>query len=176
MVVSIIAAVARNGVIGRNGGLPWRLKDDMALFKRTTAGRTVISGRKSYESIPERFRPLPGRANIVVTCSPAYDARGASVVGSLDEAIALARANGEVEAFIIGGGQVYREAMDRNLAQRMYLTRVEADPEGDVRFPPFSASDWRELVSWRAGVGNGLTEGAVDSYPFTFSLLERVRT
>lgn len=168
MVVSIIAAVARNGVIGRDGGLPWRLKDDMALFKRTTAGRTVISGRKNYESIPERFRPLPGRTNIVVTGSPwTYDARGASVVGSLDEAIAQARVNGEVEAFIIGGGQVYREAMDRNLAQRLYLTRVDADPEGDVHFPSFPASDWRELVSWR------VAEGADNDHPFTFSLLEQ---
>ena len=130
--VVLIVAVARNGVIGRENDLVWRLKEDMAFFKQTTKGKAVITGRLNYESIPERFRPLPGRQNLVVTRNPDYKAPGAQVVGSIEAALAAAK--GE-EVFLIGGGQIYRQALSAGLVDMAYVTHVDAEPEGDTHFP-----------------------------------------
>jgi len=138
--VSLIAAVAANGVIGRNGGLPWRLKDDMAYFARMTMGKPVVMGRKTYESIPAAFRPLKGRRNIVVTRDPAWQAGEVDVAGSLADALALA---GDGEVMVAGGGQVYAEALP--LAHRLYLTEVHAAVEGDSVFPRINKNEWREV-------------------------------
>ncbi|MBK6626271.1 MAG: dihydrofolate reductase [Flavobacteriales bacterium] len=166
MIVSAIAAVSANGVIGRDGDLPWHLPDDMAFFQRTTRGHCVITGRLNWESIPVRYRPLKHRTNIVVTRNPAYNAPGAVVVDSLEAALDHARALGEPEAFIIGGGQLYREALAKELVHRIYLTRVHAEIEGDTHFPMLDAG-WREV--WRE-------EHPADhhhAHPFTFLRLER---
>ncbi|MBK8499679.1 MAG: dihydrofolate reductase [Flavobacteriales bacterium] len=146
MIVSAIAAVAENGVIGRDGDLPWHLPDDLRFFQQTTRGHHVITGRKNYESIPLKYRPLKDRVNIVVTRSRGYEAPGAVVVHTLEDALAHARLHGETEAFIIGGGQVYREAFDRKLLDRIYLTRVHAQVEGDTSFPVIEGGAWSEIL------------------------------
>lgn len=134
MRTSIIVAVARNGVIGRDNDLVWRLRDDMKFFSETTRGHVVITGRKNYESIPEKFRPLPHRTNIVVTRNTEYTAPGAQVVHSLQAALGAAAAAGASEAFIIGGGEIYRQALECGDVDRVLLTHVDAAPEGDTFF------------------------------------------
>ncbi len=142
--LSLIVARARNGVIGNKGGLPWSLKDDMAFFKRTTMGCPVIMGRNTWESLPQR--PLRGRDNIVLTHDWNYAAEGARVYSSLAPATqaarAIARRIGRMEVFIIGGAGVYARALD--IADRLYITEVDAEPEGDTRMPPFDEFAFEE--------------------------------
>ena len=147
MLVGIYAAVAENGVIGRDGGLPWRLSTDLKQFKTGTMGKPIVMGRKTWESFPKR--PLPGRLNIVVTRDPAYRAEGAEVVNSLQDALALARAKGRCmagadEICVIGGGEIYRQAI--GVADRLHLTCVLALFEGDTVFPTVDPAIW-EMVS-----------------------------
>lgn len=139
MLRSLIVARSRNGAIGKDGGLPWRLPADLAHFKRTTLGHPVIMGRRTWESIG---RALPGRRNLVVSRRPGFVAEGAEVVPSLTEAWrAVAGAD---EAFIIGGAQLYAEALPD--ADRIYLTEVIGEAEGDTFFPALPTQDWRETV------------------------------
>lgn len=138
MEVKLVVAIAENDVIGRDGGLPWRLSTDMKRFKATTMGKPVVMGRKTWESFPKR--PLPGRHNIVITRDRDFRAQGADVVFSLDEALALARADGAAEASVIGGGEIYAQALP--LADRLDVTHVLARIEGDTRFPPIDAETW----------------------------------
>jgi dihydrofolate reductase len=140
MRVSIIVAVAENGVIGRGGKLPWRLSDDLRRFKKLTMGHTVIMGRRTWESIG---RPLPGRQMVVVSRQPDYEATGCQVVPNLDEALEIAQQAGDDEAFVIGGAEVYRLALPR--ADRLYVTRVHANVEGDTRFHEFNLAQWKLL-------------------------------
>jgi len=135
--LTLIVARARNGVIGANGGLPWRLPEDLAFFKRTTMGHPIVMGRKTWESIG---RPLPGRRSVVVTRDRAFTAAGAEVVHSLDEAIA--RCSDADEIFVIGGAQLYAEALPR--ADRLLLTEIDADIDGDTFLPAPAAGDWTE--------------------------------
>ena len=144
--LTIIAAVARNGVIGRDGDLPWRLPEDLRHFKRTTSGHPIIMGRATWESIG---RPLPRRHNVVVTRQHGYSAPGCSVVHSLDEALALAWAE-DAEPFVIGGAGLYAAALP--LASRLVITEVHREVEGDTWFPPFDRAQFRE-VDRRAGDG-----------------------
>ncbi|RYG60455.1 MAG: dihydrofolate reductase [Alphaproteobacteria bacterium] len=139
IMVSLIVAVARNGVIGRQGGLPWHLRDDMKYFADTTRGHTVVMGRKTFESIPEKYRPLPDRRNIVVTRDTSWFAKGVDVVGDLGEAMEKC---GDGEVFVIGGGEIYAQAM--HVADRLYVTEIAAEVEGDVVFPPYIVG-WREV-------------------------------
>lgn len=141
--LSLIAAVARNRVIGKDNQLLWHLPEDMRYFRKTTRGKPVIMGRKTWESLPEAFRPLPGRLNIVVSRAPGYNAPGATLAGSLEEAIEAAGAGADAEeVFIIGGAQLYRQALP--LAARLYLTEIAADFEGDVFFPAIPPGEWKE--------------------------------
>lgn len=142
MIISAIAAVSQNFVIGRNNDLPWNLPDDMKFFMQTTKGHHCIMGRKNYDSIPEKFRPLPNRTNIVVTRQKMFRAPGCIVVNSIDRAVDIARSNGETEAFIIGGADIYRIGM--SVTNRMYLTEIQAEVQGDVFFPSFNRSEWKE--------------------------------
>jgi dihydrofolate reductase len=142
MILSCIAAVAENSVIGRDNDLPWRLSADMKRFKKLTSGRTMIMGRRTFESMD---KPLPNRRSIVLTRDRAYRPSGAVVVHSLQEALELS--GGEQEVFVIGGAGVFREALP--LAQRFYLTRVHADVEGDVRFPEVNFEDWERIEQIR---------------------------
>jgi dihydrofolate reductase len=139
--LSVIAAVARNGVIGKDNALPWHLPADLKHFKALTSGHTVIMGRKTWESLPEKFRPLPGRQNIVVTRNAGYVATGASVVTSLADAMAAAT---DPEAFVIGGAELYQAALP--LADRLQLTEIDMDYEGDTRFPALDPAQWRETA------------------------------
>jgi dihydrofolate reductase len=141
--VSLVAALARNRVIGAGNRMPWHLPEDLRRFKRLTMGAPVIMGRKTYESILEQTgRPLPGRRNIVVTRQPGARWDGCEVAGSLDAALAAAHAAPEV--FVIGGAELYRLALPR--ADRLYLTLLDAEYPGDTLFPEFDAADWRETA------------------------------
>jgi dihydrofolate reductase len=160
MILSCIAAVADNGVIGRGNGLPWRLSADLKRFKQLTTGHTLIMGRKTFESIG---KPLPNRTSIVLTRDRGYRAPGAIVVHDLNEA--LERCKGEQEVFVIGGAAVFREALPR--VTRLYLTRVHADIEGDVHFPEVNLEAWERLeqVSLPADEKN--------NYPTTYEVYVR---
>ena len=146
MKVSLIAAVAQNRVIGKDNDLVWHLPDDMQYFKDTTKGHHVITGRRNYESIPEKYRPLPGRTNIVVTRQTDYPAPGAVVVNSIERALEIASNASDAEPFIIGGGQIYAAALELGLVDRMHITWVEGEFEGDTYFPEFDPKEWT-LVS-----------------------------
>jgi dihydrofolate reductase len=138
-------ARARNGVIGREGGLPWRLSDDLKRFKALTLGKPVIMGRKTWESLPKK--PLPGRLNLVLTRDGSFEAKGALVCETLSEALAIAREqaaeDGAEEVCVIGGAAIFEAVLPR--ARRMYLTEVEAEVEGDVAFPAFDEAAWIEV-------------------------------
>jgi dihydrofolate reductase len=140
-IVSLVVAVAANGVIGRDNRMPWHLPEDLAYFKRLTLGHPVVMGRKTYESILVTLgKPLPGRTNIVVTRQPGFSAPGCTVAASVDAALAAARDADEV--FVIGGAEIYRLALQR--ADRVYLTRIDAAFAGDIRFPALDPAEWRE--------------------------------
>lgn len=135
MTISIVAAVAENGVIGRDGGLPWRLPADTKFFKELTTGHTVIMGRKTWDEIA---RPLRHRRNIVITRNVAWSAEGAERAGSLAKALELA--GGEAQVFVIGGAEIYRQALP--IVDRMYLTHVHTSVEGDTWFPEWDTAAW----------------------------------
>ncbi len=159
MNLSIIAAMSANRVIGRQNSLPWRLPADLARFKRLTMGHPVIVGRKTFEAIG---RPLPGRTMIVLTRRPDYAPEGTLVAHSLEEAIGMAQSD---EVFVIGGEQIYRQALPR--AHRLYLTLVEAQFEGDAVFPEFSRSEWQLVSSEQHSADDK------NPYPYTFLVYER---
>jgi len=143
MIISIIAAVAENQVIGKDNDLVWHLPNDTRYFMNTTKGHHVITGRRNYESIPEKYRPLPDRINIIVTRQPDYQMAGANVVNAIEDGIGLARNNGEEELFIIGGGEIYQQSLD--LVDRLYITEVMANFEGDTYFPKVDYQNWNEV-------------------------------
>jgi len=148
--LQLIFARARNGVIGHNNTLPWHLPEDLAHFKATTLGQPVIMGRKTWDSLPVKFRPLPGRTNIVVTRQPDWQSEGALVVHSLQEAL---QACPEQGPWVIGGAELYRLAMP--LATRVVVTEIDADFEGDA-FAPTLGPEWREQHRETRTAGNGL--------------------
>ena len=158
--VSLIAAIGENSVIGNEGQIPWRLPTDFAHFKRTTLGKPLIMGRKTFESIG---RPLPGRTNIIVTRQQHFAAEGVVVCHSFEEALgratAIAAADGVGEVMVAGGGEIYRQAMP--LANCLHITHVSASPEGDARFPSIDMAVWE--VSFR----HDLSRGEKDSADFT---------
>jgi len=139
--ISLIAAVASNRAIGKGQQLLWHLAEDMRHFRETTRGKPVIMGRKTWESLPASFRPLPGRRNLVVSRNPTYQAPGATLAGSLEDALRAAADAAEV--FVIGGAELYRQALP--LAARLYLTEVAASVEGDAFFPELAPDDWQEI-------------------------------
>ena len=161
-ILSLIAAIARNGVIGIDNRLPWHLPADLKHFKALTTGNTVIMGRKTWESLPEKFRPLPGRRNIVVTRNAAFRAEGALVAASLPAAVALAASG---MAFVIGGAELYAAALP--LADRLDLTEIDADYAGDTRFPERDPKQWRETAREAQADAAGLR--------FAFVSYERIR-
>jgi dihydrofolate reductase len=137
--ITLIVARARNGVIGRAGTLPWRLPEDLAFFKRTTMGHPIVMGRRTWESIG---RPLPGRRNVVVSRQAGFVAAGAEVVPGFDEALRLCAGNPEL--FVIGGAQLYAEALPR--AGRLIVTEIDADFDGDTHWPAPDPAQWREAA------------------------------
>lgn len=161
MIVSMITAMAKQRVIGRNGSMPWHLPADLAHFKRCTMGCPVIMGRKTYDSIG---RPLPGRKNIVLSRSQSLAIESCTVVNSLDEALILVEDDAEV--FIIGGQQLYRQALP--LSHRLYLTHIDAEFEGDTFFPEYSHSDWNQFST------ESYLSDKSNPWPYQFEVLERV--
>lgn len=156
--VYLVAAVAANGVIGRDGGLPWHLPEDLRHFKRLTLGHPVIMGRKTWESLG---KPLPGRENIVVSARPGYEAPGAAVANSLEAALALCAA--EPVAFVIGGQQLFAESLP--IAAGLMLTEIQRDFPGDTWFPEYDRSKWRQAQHE--------AHTAADGTRFDFVLYER---
>lgn len=138
--IAFVVAVARNGVIGAKGDLPWRISSDLKRFKQITMGKPVIMGRKTWESLPKR--PLAGRLNIVITRDGAYEAPGAVVAAGVEEALTAAREANAEEICVIGGSEIFRQFLP--LADRLYLTEVDLAPEGDAVFPPLDFSQWAE--------------------------------
>lgn len=168
MDVAIHAAVAENGVIGSEGGLPWRLSTDLRRFKAGTMGKPIIMGRKTWESFPKR--PLPGRLNIVVTRDRTYRAEGAETAASLEDAIALARIRarcmaGADEICVIGGGQIYAQALP--LADRLHITHVLAKVDGDTVFPPIDAEIWYLVAA------EEIPAGEKDTHATRYAVYER---
>jgi dihydrofolate reductase len=165
--LSIIAAVGENGVIGTGGGMPWRLSTDMQRFKRLTMGKPVIMGRKTFESLG---KPLAGRRNIVVTGNRDFTPEGVTVAPDFEAALTaareFARLDGVDEAMVIGGGQVYRESIPK--VDRLYITHVEAIPEGDTHFPDIDPARWKVASS------EAVSAGPRDSAATTFVIYERV--
>lgn len=157
--IILIAAVARNGVIGIDGELPWSISADLRRFKRLTVGNSVVMGRATFESIGH---PLPDRTNIVLTRNPAYRPDGVEVATSAPEAVAIAEELGGSDIFIIGGAAIYDLFLDR--VDRMELTLVDAEPQGDVWFPKWDPDDWHQVAS----------ESHAGPPPFEFRTLERV--
>ncbi|MFN8863778.1 MAG: dihydrofolate reductase [Flavobacteriales bacterium] len=149
MKVILIAAIGRDLEIGKDNDLLWHLPADMKFFKETTRHHHVIMGRRNYESIPERFRPFPERTNVVISRNPEFEAPGCIVCDSLQKALEIAAQNGEQEAFIIGGEQIYSLALQYELVETMYLTHVDAEfPDAHAHFPEFFEADWtKELLS-----------------------------
>jgi len=163
MIISLVVAASENNVIGKNNQLLWHLPKDMKFFKNVTWAMPVVMGRKTFESMGSK--PLAGRKNIVITRKPGWKAEGVSVVNSVDAAVALATELNYKEIFIIGGGEIYMIAYDR--ANKIYMTRVHAELEGDTYFPVIEKDDWR-LVS---NVDNPADEK--HAYAFSFQLWEK---
>jgi len=143
MIVSAIAALSRNRVIGKNNDLPWRLPDDMKFFMETTKGHHVIMGRKNYDSLLDKYKPLPQRTNIVISRQKNFNAPGCIVLNALEPALEIAKKNSEQECFIIGGAEIYKLAMLNTT--RLYLTEIDAVIEGDTYFPDLNKGDWKEI-------------------------------
>ena len=158
--ISIIVAHSSNGVIGRDDGLPWHLPTDLSRFRELTSGHTVIMGRKTFESLPAAFRPLPNRRNVVLSTTPGYDPDGAEVFGTLEDAL---DACGH-DCFVIGGEVTYRQALP--LTERVYATHVEGEHEGDASFPELHEREWRCVE-----ISEPLSE---NDHRFTFRTYERV--
>jgi dihydrofolate reductase len=147
--IAIVVAHSSNRVIGRDGGLPWLLPGDMRHFRELTTGHNVLMGRRTFQSLPERFRPLPDRRNLVLSSNPDFDAPGAEVFGDLASALAAA----EGDCFVIGGAVTYEEALP--LAKRLYATEIEAEIEGDVYFPEIGGG-WQLVEQSETLSENGL--------------------
>lgn len=166
-ILALVFARARNGVIGKDGALPWRLKSDLALFKATTLFKPVIMGRKTWESLPRK--PLPGRLNIVLSRDGSFEPDQALVCESFTDALQIAREqaveDGAEEVCVIGGAAVFEAAWPK--ARRLYITDVQGDIAGDVSLPLFDEQDWREARR------EAYPAGPDDEYPFIFRVLER---
>jgi dihydrofolate reductase len=160
--IALVAAVARGGVIGRDGTIPWRISEDARRFREVTIGHPVVMGRRTWESLPDRFRPLPGRRNVVVTRNPDWRADGAERAGSLEEALRLLEGSELVS--LIGGAELYAEALP--VADELLLTEIDLEVEGDTFFPDWKRAEFDE-VSREEHVSE-------DGIPFTFVTYERL--
>jgi dihydrofolate reductase len=162
--IVFVVAVARNGVIGRDGQLPWRIASDLKRFKEITMGKPVIMGRKTWESLPRK--PLPGRLNVVMTRHRDYDAEGAVIASGVNEAIEIAVKSGADELCVIGGSEIFREFLPR--ATRIYLSEVDLNPKGDAFFPVVDLLDWQETSR------EIVEPGEKDDAGYTLRILDRI--
>ncbi len=167
MIISLIAALSENKVIGKKNDLPWSLPDDMKYFMQTTRNHHVILGRKNYDSIPEKFKPLPNRTNIVVTRQKDFVAPNCILVKSIAEALKIADDANEKEVFVIGGSEIYKQTLA--VASKLYLTEIKSIIGGDVFFPSFNKNEWLEI--------SRVNHNQIDSrhaYAFDFVIYERI--
>ena len=167
MIISLIVAVAENGVIGKNNQLPWHLPTDMKYFRDTTMGHCVIMGRKNYDSIPLKYRPLDGRTNIVVTRQKDFKAEACVVVNSVEGGLSEAKKKNEPEVFIIGGADIFKQTIA--IADKIYYTKIFHSFDGDVFFPEIDESKWK-LVSKQ-----DMQPDAKNKFPFSFCVYEKVK-
>ena len=168
MITSLIVAIAENNVIGKDNDLIWHLPNDMKFFKEKTLNHHIITGRKNYISIPEKYRPLANRTNIVLTRQSNFEEEGCVVLNSLEEAISYAKNNNESELFIIGGGQIYKEALEKELVDKMYITHVNNTFVGDTFFPKVDSKVWKKVSE---------TDNSVDEkhrYSYSFAVYEKM--
>lgn len=165
MEIAMIAAVAENGVIGKDNDLAWSLPDDMKYFMNTTKGHYIVLGRKNYDSLPPKFRPLPNRTNVVITRQSDLQLEGAHIVNTLEEAFEFCKKNNQEKIFVIGGGQIYKLALP--YADTLYITEVHHSFDGDTYFPEFDKSDWEEV----SREPHGMDERHL--YPFNFVVYKR---
>ncbi len=165
MKISLIVAVSENNVIGKDNSLPWHLPADVKFFRDTTMGHCVIMGRKNYDSIPVKYRPLDGRTNIVVTRQKDFKAEKCVVVHSVGDAIKEASKKGETEAFIIGGADIYRQTIDN--ADRVYYTKIHHSFDGDAFFPEIDAKRWKLTKQ------TDVQPDAKNKFPFSICVYEK---
>lgn len=165
MIISAIVAVAKGGVIGKDNDIPWYLPADLKYFKRTTLDHHIIMGRKCYQSIG---KPLPKRTNIILTRNPFYIVSNCLVAHSLEEALSLAKENGEKEAFIIGGGEIYKKAIP--YLDKIYITDVDLDVEGDIFFPEINWENWEQIACEKH------KPDEKNAYAYSFMVFERKQT
>ena len=165
MIISLIAAVSENNVIGKDNKLPWHLPTDMKYFRDTTMGHCVIMGRKNYDSIPLKYRPLDGRTNIVVTRKKDFKADGCIVVNSIEDALNECKKKNETEVFIIGGADIYNQTI--GLADRIHYTKIQHAFDGDAFFPILKTVEWK-LVSKK-----DIAPDAKNKFPFSFCVYEK---
>lgn len=168
MIVSLIVAIAENNGIGKNNDLLWHLPNDMKYFKEKTLNHHIITGRKNYVSIPKKYRPLVNRTNIVLTRNTDFKEDGCIVKHNLQDALSFALESNDNEIFIIGGGQIYKEALDENLIDRMYVTHVHQSFEADTFFPEIDTTIWKKI--------NELTVEADEKNPYkhSFAVYEKL--
>ncbi len=167
--VAIIAAIGENRELGRNNELLWHLNEDMQFFKQQTRMHYVIMGRKSFESIPKKYRPLPERVNIIISRDPEYMFEECYTFSNIQDAIEMANVNGEYKAFIIGGGEIYKIAMEANLVDEMFLTHVHASfDDADVFFPAIDESKWKKKLV------NSIQSDSLNEFPFDIYHYEKI--
>lgn len=164
MIKSIMVARSDNRVIGKNNELVWHMPADLKYFRETTLGHYVVMGRKTYESVN---KPLPGRTNVIITRQPNYNREGCTVVHTVEDAFSLGERDGQTEIFILGGSQIYERTID--VADRIYLTEIKAEFEGDAYFPEIDATQWEELKREEH------EPDEKNPYPYAFVVLERKR-
>lgn len=168
MIISLIAAIAENLVIGKDNDLVWHLPDDMRYFMKTTLGHCILTGRRNYESIPLKYRPLKNRTNIVVTRQKNYSVGNEVIlVNTVEQGITFARQYGESELFVIGGGEIYQQTLA--IADRLYITEIKASFEGDTYFPEVERSQWKETSRIAHPIDSNHAHG------FDFVVLDRVQ-
>ena len=164
-IILIVAVAKSNNGIGKNNDLLWRLPGDMKFFREQTTGFPIITGRKNYESIPEKFRPLPNRENIIITRQE-IDYPNAFVCNSLKAGLELAKQKNNKKIYIIGGGQIYKQCLEQNLVNKMLITWVEADVEADVYFPSFDKDKWKVSMEKK--------NNPDDKNPYTYTFTEYI--
>ena len=166
--IKLIVAASENNVIGIKNDLPWHLPDDMLFFKKTTKNSIVIMGKKNYLSIPKKFRPLSGRVNIILSRKAGFTAENCLIAHSLEKGISLAKQQKNENIFIIGGGEVYKYALEKNLVDTIYLTRIHTKIDGDTFFPEINMKNWK--ITYKENHGKDDRH----KYAFTFLTLEKV--
>jgi dihydrofolate reductase len=156
MIISIIVAISKNQVIGKNNQLIWHLPKDMKFFMDTTMDTVVIMGRKNYESIPKKYRPLKNRKNVIITRNKSYEAEGCTVVNSIDESLKVLNNIENSEVFVIGGGEIYKKFLEKGLIDRMYVTHIDEYFDGDTFFPDVNYDNWKstEILAHRKDENN----------------------